>query len=210
MYINSLLLGTISLILCLSGRAQEIKNKSHLEPKSTFQVTVNGKNYEVSEEEDLKIDTLKLKATISIKLSKRKKFDNSSISFEYPRHLAFDFEEDAGYKSWTFTGNSLVIIIFELDAETPLSALVEEWVKKFGVKNCVVKDFQKQLGPKKWKGSQLTVSLVGQKLDIDCYEIVLNDNKSRFIYVQDTLEENLHSKEYEEGLIILNSSIKFR
>jgi len=59
-------------------------------------------------------------------------------------------------------------------------------------------------------GKKLFVSLVGQNLVLECYEIKLNDFKSRFIYFQDTLDENKHSNEYEKGLSMINSTIIFK
>ena len=41
-------------------------------------------------------------------------------------------------------------------------------------------------------------------------KIKLNDFKSRFIYFQDTLDENKHSNEYEKGLSMINSTIIFK
>lgn len=206
---KQLLVALIITLHFLNTQAQEPQNKSSIEPKPIFKLTINGKNYDVSEDEELKIDSLLSRAVISIKLSNYKRFDNSSISFEYPRYMSFEFEQEPGFTNWTFNGKNLVIIIFELDGKTPLSALADEFVKKFGKQNCVVEDFQKELGRKKWNGKKLNVSLIGEKLSIECYEILLNDNKSRFVYVQDLLTGKLNSKEYEEVLTIINSTIKF-
>jgi hypothetical protein len=199
---------TASLISCLSGYAQQPGNNT--EPKATFDVLINGRAYQVSENEQLVLDTTLSKPRISIRLADYKKFDNSSLSFDYPRHLSFEFLRDTGYENWTFSGNSLVIMLFELDGKTPLSSLVDEMVKKFGKKNCSVEDFQKELGHKKWNGKKLTVTLAGQKLILDCYEISLNDSKSRFIYFQDSIDQDSHSQEYDEGFKIIDSTIHFK
>src|SRR5688572_30058098 len=97
-YFSTFLLMTL---LYLSGNAQDSKGIKNTEPRSTFEININGKNYQIGEDEELKLDTILSKTLISIKLSKFKKFDNSSISFEYPRHLSFEFEQDFGYKNWT-------------------------------------------------------------------------------------------------------------
>ncbi len=202
----TLLLTTV----CYYSQSQNLNISGNTEPQSIFKVSIHGKTYDVSENDELKLDTLILNPTISIKLSDYKIFETSAISFEYPRHLSYEFEQDFGFKNWTFSGNNMVILVFEIDAETTLTSLINEMVKKFGKKNCVIEDFQKKLGHKMLDGKKLFVSLVGQNLVLECYEIKLNDFKSRFIYFQDTLDENKHSNEYEKGLSMINSTIIFK
>lgn len=194
---------------CYYSQGQDLKKSEYAEPETIFKVSINGKSYDVSENEDLKLDTTLSKPTISIKLSDYKKFKTPSISFEYPRHLAYEFEQDFGYKNWTFSGSNLVVLVFEIDVETTLMSLINEMVKKFGKKNCVIEDFQKELGHKVRDGKKLFVSLVGQKLVLECYEIKLNDFKSRFIYFQDNINEGKHSTEYEKGVTLIESTILF-
>ena len=110
---QSLLLFSFLIFSGISLSAQDVK--SNTEPKTNFELIINGKKYLVSEDEELKLDTAISRPSITIKLSPLKKFDNNAISFQYPRHLTFEFEQDFGYKSWTFSGNSTVIMLFEND-----------------------------------------------------------------------------------------------
>lgn len=203
----------LSLILfiqfCVTGYAQELKSSANAEPKATFEVTINGKQYTLSEGEELSLDTL-LKPKLSIKLSDYKLFDNASISFKYPRHLSYDFSQDFAYKNWTLSGNTAVVLIFELDAQTTISTLIEEMVKKFGKKNCRVEDTEKELGKRLLTGKKLYVSLVGQNLVLECLEIKSADFKSKFIYFQDTIENDKNSLEYEKVYKMINSSIVYK
>ncbi|CAN5872214.1 hypothetical protein BH11BAC4_BH11BAC4_04660 [soil metagenome] len=198
------------LLIAISSTGQSQDSKGSAEPKSTFEVKISGKTIQLSEDEVLAMDTTLVNPVISIKLSEYKKFDNGSMSFQYPRNLSFEFEQDFGYKNWTFSGNSLVVLVFELDAKTTVTTLVDEMVKKFGKKNCSIEDFEKELGHKKWTGKRLNVSLAGQKLRLDCFEIKLDDFKSRFIYFQDSLEAGANSAEYLRGFNIIDSTIHFR
>jgi hypothetical protein len=200
---------TFLLATCLPGQAQDLKNNSGNEPKSNFEVTINGKKIKITEDEAFVIDTVLVKPTISIKLSPLKKFDNASISFDYPKHLSFAFEQDYGFKNWTLSGNDLTVMIFEMDVKTTLSSITDEMVKKFKKKNCVTEDFEKELGNVKCIGKSLLVTMAGQKLLLDCYEIVLNDFKSRFIYFQDVFTDGQHSAEYQEWFSVINSSINY-
>lgn len=204
------LLTLITLLLfSLAGEAQNSTNGNNGEPKSTFEVTISGRKYEVAETEELVLDTL-LKPKISIKLSDYKKFQNSAISFNYPSNLSYEFSQDFGYKNWTLSGNTAVVLIFEIDAKTTISTLVDEMVKNFGKKNCKVEDYQKKLGESNLEGRKISVSLAGQHLILECLEIKSTGFKSRFIYFQDAIEDNQNSKEYEKVFNIINSSIVFK
>jgi hypothetical protein len=196
-------------VLCCSFTLAQTPKDSGAEPKSTFEVTINGKKYQMTENEPLKLDTSFSKPTINIKVSDYKKFDNSIISFQYPKHLSYQFEQDYGYKIWTLSGNDFVVMLFEMDTKTSLDGLTEELVKKFGKSNCVVTDFRKELGRKKCDGKKITVTLIGEKLAVECFEVKLNDFKSRFIYFQNTLKDGAIQKESVQGFNTINSTINF-
>ena len=130
----------------LSVYAQQAKDSTEREPKNSFEVFINGKRYKVVEGEVLTLDTTLSKPSISIRLSDRKKFETPSLSFEYPKHLSFEYEKNPGIKTWTLTGNSLVVMLFEFEDKTPLDTLTDALVEKFGKKNCVAENFKKELG----------------------------------------------------------------
>ncbi|MBK7886969.1 MAG: hypothetical protein IPJ86_06585 [Bacteroidetes bacterium] len=194
----------------IHSQSQESIHTGETEPESIFNVNINGVIYHLSENDELKLDTILSKPIISISLSDYKIFKSPFISFEYPQHLSYEFEQNDGYKNWTFSGNNLVILIFEIDAETTLMSLIDEMVKKFGKKNCTTEDFQKELGQKMLKGKKLYITLAEQNLLIECFEIKLNDSKSRFSYFQDIFDENKHTQEYESGLSLITSTLLFK
>lgn len=191
------------------GITQDQKSETGTEPKSTFVLTINGKQYEVAEGEELNLDTM-LRPRISIKLSEMKKFENSTFSFQYPRNLSYEFSQDFGYKNWTLTGNSVIVLMFELDAKTTVAELVEEMTKKFGRKNCRIENFQKKVGGRNLEGQKMYITLAGQKLTMECLEIKSSDFKSRFIYFQDSIEDDKNSTEYDKVTSIINSSIIYK
>ena len=179
------------------------------EPKSKFTLSINGKKYEISEDDELVLDTI-IKPKISIKLSEIKKFENSSISFDYPRNMFYEFSQDFGYKNWALTGSSALVLFFELESETTVTELVDEIIKKFEKKNCKIENFQKKVGAKNLVGQKINITLVGQKLIVECLEIKSSDSKSRFIYFQDSLEDEKNSKEFEKVNSIISSSIIYK
>src|SRR4051812_41732115 len=97
----------ISQVFFLLGKTQDLKTNNS-EPKSTFEVTINGEKYEVAEEEELALNLL-IKPKISIKLSPYKKFENSAISFHYPSNLSYEYSQDFAYKNWALSGSTAVI-----------------------------------------------------------------------------------------------------
>lgn len=199
----------ILLIFCPDAQSQN-SSTAREEPGAIFEITINGKSYPILQGESLKLDSIIDKPVISVKLSDYKIFNKSSLSFRYPAFMSYEFQQDFGFKNWTLNGNNLSILFFEMDAETNLNMLVSEMVKKFGKKNCSVEDFRKELGNKTCDGKKLFVSLIGQKLVLECYEIKLNDYKSRFLYFQDVITEEQHSKEYYSALEMVNSTIVYK
>ena len=92
--------------------AQET-NSGSTEPKFSFELKINGKTYLIKEGEEIMLDSVFKKPSVSIKISDYKKFDNTHVSFQYQRHLSFEYEEEDAYRSWTFSGNNIVVLLFE-------------------------------------------------------------------------------------------------
>jgi len=194
----------------LNASAQESRDSGAIEPKNRFEITINGKTYQVVEGQILTLDPTLSKPSISIKLLDRKKLETASLSFEYPKHLSFEYEKDTGLKTWTLNGNSLVVTLFELEAKIPLNTLIEPMVEKFGKNNCTVEDFKNELGHKLINGKRLHVKLAGTNITIDFYELISGDAKSRIISFQDIIKDNGDSSdEFNAAFQMINSSIKF-
>jgi hypothetical protein len=194
----------------LNVSAQEATDSGAVEPKNRFELVVNGKTYQAIEGELLRLDSTVSKPSIYIKLSDRKKFETAFLSFDYPRHLSFEYEKDTGLKIWTLNGNSLVVTLFELDGQVPLNTLVESIVKKFGRRNCTVEDLKREFGHQLTNGKRLHVRLAGTNVLIDFYGLASTDAKTRIMSFQDTIKENNDSSdEFNAGFQMINSSVKF-
>jgi hypothetical protein len=194
----------------LSAGAQDSRDSAAMEPKNRFEITIDGKTYQVVEGQVLKLESTLAKPSISIKLSDLKKFEAASLSFEYPKHFSFEYEKDTGVTIWTLNGNNVVVTLFELDAKIPMNTLVQPMIKKFGKQNCTVEDFKKELGHQLTNGKRLHVKLAGSNLIIDFYEINFGDAKPRIMSFQDTIKDNGESSdEFKAGFQVINSSIKF-
>jgi hypothetical protein len=194
----------------LNASAQEAKDSGAIEPKNRFELIINGKSYDAIEGQPLTLDSTVSKPSISVKLSDRKKFAASSLIFDYPRHLSFEYEKSASLKTWTLSGNKLVVTLFELDGHIPLNALIESIVTRFGKENCTVEDFKKEFGHQLTDGKRLNVKLAGTNLIMDFYALVSRDAKSRIISFQDTPKDNGDSSdEFNAGFQMIDSTMKF-
>jgi hypothetical protein len=194
----------------LNVSAQEATDSGAIEPKNRFEVIVNGKTYQAEEGQPLTLDSTVAKPSIFIILSDRKRFDAASLSFDYPRHLSFEYEKSTGLKTWSLNGKNLVITLYELDARVPLNTLMESMVEKFGKNNCTLEDFKKEFGHQLTNGKRLHVKLAGVKIIMDFYDLAPGGDKSRIISFQDTIKDNGDpSDEFNTAFQMINSSVKF-
>lgn len=199
----------ITVSLQLSGQAAA--DESSTEPKTALEITINGKKYQVAEGAVLKLDSTLVKPAITVRISDRKKLDNSAVSFDYPRHLSFEFEKDTNYKSWTLSGNNLVVTLFELGGKVEMQEIVDGMVGKFGKQNCTVEDFRDQLGSVNMPGKKIHVNLAGSKILISFYQISATEQATRLISFQDTIQDDgSPSDEFKKGFDMINRSIHFR
>jgi len=179
-----------------------------LEPKNLFKVTTETKEFNYSEGEELILNPPSSK--IKIELLNYKKFDSGTVSFHYPSNFAFEADKDYGYTNWSFDGNNVVVLYFEIDNDTKMQEYIDMMIEQFGKKNCKTEKKQIQLGEKMLSGKRINISLVGQLLSLEFYEILLSDYKTRFIAFQDSKdEEGNNSKELADTIKMVDSTINF-
>jgi len=178
--------------------------------KNRFELIINGKTYQAVEGQPLTLDLTVSNPSVLIRLSDRKKIEAASLSFDYPRHLSFEYEKNTGLKTWTLTGNSLVVTLFEFEVQIPLNTLIGSMVEKFGKKNCTVTDFKKEFGHRSTDGKRLNVKLAGTNVIIDFYALASNDAKTRIISFQDTIKDTGNvSDEFNAGFQMISGSVVF-
>ena len=182
------------------------QDKEGTEPKSAFIVTVDGKEYLVGEGNELNVNN----SVISVKLSPFRTFKNDYLSFNYPSNFSFSYESDAFYKNWSLDGSDYVVMLFEIGVKSSMDVFVDEMVGQFGRQNCTTEQTSKTLGGKNLSGKRINVNIVGQKLIIDFLEIPNSEGKSRFIALQDVLDEDgSPTAESIKTLKVIDQSIKF-
>jgi hypothetical protein len=188
--------------------AQVDKSNVLLEPKNLFKVTTETQEFNYSEGDELILNPTSSK--VKIELLNYKKFDSGTVSFHYPSNFAFESDKDYGYTNWSFDGNNVVVLYFEIDNDTKMQEYIDMMIDQFGKKNCKTEKKQMQLGGKMLSGTRINISLIGQLLSLEFFEIPLSDYKTRFIAFQDSKdEEGNNSKELADTIKMVDSTIKF-
>lgn len=180
-------------------------------PKASFVLKINGVEYYLSDGETLQLDSTYVNPKVTVRMSEYRRFESDAMSFDYPNHFAYQYEQDFGYRNWTLDGNNFVIMYFEIDGEAGLDMFVDEMVKQFGKQNCKLKNTTMILGDQKLQGKRIDISLIGQRLTLDFMEIKLNDFKSHFIAFQDTLDEyGQPTDESKATLELIDGTIRYK
>lgn len=187
--------------------AQAQKLDPTKEPKAGIVITINGKEYKVSEGDEVTQDG----TTVSVSLAKAKTFDNGTISFEYPTSFGFEYEESFGYKNWTLDGNNFVIMYFEIAEENTLDSFVDEISGRFGKSNCRIEQTTLQLGKKELSGKRINVNLMGEKLTLDLLEIKMKDSQTRIIAFQDSNDDDGNAtQEGKETIEMIDKTMSYK
>jgi hypothetical protein len=170
-------------------------------------VIIDNQHFLINEGDTLRFDN----KLMTIKTSNYMTFNFGVLSFDYPRHFAFEFEQDFAYKNYTLDGNNFVIMYFEIGTKVTLEPFILEMVKKFGRKNCIVTDKQIKLGDIDFIGKRIDINLIGEKLTYGMYLVPCNDYKTHFIAFQDSKnEDGSDSLEGLETIDIINKTIKLK
>ena len=174
-------------------------------PIQKLEVSIDGKKFVVNENDTLMYDN----KSIIISLSKNLSFNFGKLSFNYPKHFAFENDKDLGVNIYTLDGNSFVINYFQFESEVESESIINEMIKKFGKKNCKTSSKKISLNNIELIGTRINIALVGQKLTYDIFEIENKDHKTNLISFQDSKnDDGSDSKESIETLEVINNSFK--
>ena len=197
-------LAPLLLLLPLPLLAQ---NDPTVEPPTMLEVTVGGSTRKVAEGEPFDVNG----TSVVTRLGATRTLNTGGISFEYPRHFAFEYDgANAGMRHWSLDGNNVVIMLFEVEAKADLKDFEEGMMEQFGKKNCRSSSTTLKLGGKAYSGRRINVELAGAKLSIDMVELEATGDGSRFLFVQDTLEDSgSNSVERAETVKVLDRTLKY-
>ena len=196
-------------LLAYTGYGQQKKADGAKTPPAIYILNVNGKEYSVNEGEDLKIDGNLNNPTVTVRTADYRKFDNGTISFNYKSNATYQFEETSGNKTWTFNGSDDVVFLFEMGVKVKIEAIVEQVISQFGKKNCRVETASKKIGDKMVSGKKINVTLAGQKLVQEYYDLDLSDSKTHILAFQNLKKDDgSMSKDGVEEADLVASTIK--
>jgi hypothetical protein len=197
-------------LLTFAGYSQDKKAADLSQPPAIFVLVVDGKEYPVTEGQDQKLDGSFNNPIVAIKMANYRRFDNGTIAFNYKSNATYQYEESTGDKTWTLSANDCIVFLFQLVANVKLDALVTNIVTRFGKKNCKVESVSKRIGGKMVSGKQINVTLAGQKLVQEYYEIELNDSKTNILAFQNLKKDDGTIAEEGQAMVeMVTSSIKF-
>ena len=200
---------SLFLLLQLQAKAQTDANLFN-EPKSVFKVKINGKEYQVKEGEEIKINETIDHPTLRVEEASTKIFDNKIVSFNFPSFYSFEYETEVGFKNWTLNGKSTVFMMFEMAEKVDRDEFAGRFVQKFGKKNCKTSPLEMKVGDKNLQGTKIDVVMIGQKLSVYFVEVPMSDKRSAFFYIQDVIQDDPITKECQQFIETLDSSIQYK
>ncbi|WP_298899629.1 hypothetical protein [uncultured Psychroserpens sp.] len=192
-------------IICILAFSLCITAQDSKAPSIKIDIEVNGEKYQVKDGGTIKVDG----KTITAKTSDYLTFNFGALVFDYPKHYAYEFEKDIGYRNWTLDGNDFIFMYFEYEDDISLNLFIQAMVERFGRESCKVTDKSTTLGKLKLVGQRIDINLIGTKLSYDIYELNTNDGKTHFISFQDSKnEDGTDSQESKDMFKIMDKTIK--
>ena len=186
---KNLCLAVFTLLLS-SAFAQEKRAGEAAKQPAVFVLTINDKEYPVTEGEALKLDGNFTNPVVSVKAAPYAKFDNGKVAFKYKNNSTYDYSETSGNRTWTFDDSDCVVFLFELDALVKVDAITNNVIAQFGKKNCKTEAVTKKVGDRVLSGVRINVTLAGQKLVQEYYDLDLKDTKTNIIAFQNLKKED--------------------
>lgn len=179
--------------------------KENEAPSLNIEITVDGERFFVEEGDTLQVND----KSIVVKALEYKTFDYGVVRFDYPQKMAFSYEHDYEFRTWSLDRNNFAFLYYEFGVPIDLEELVRQMIKKFGHKNCFVYPTKMTLGGVELRGKRIEVDLMGQKLTYDLFPIEKNQLKTYVVSFQDIKDiDGSDSQDYREAMKIISSTFK--
>ena len=198
----------LNIFVCLLiSQATFAQNKNSKEPLLKLDIEINGEKHQVNDGDSIVVNG----NIIKVKASNIKSFNFGKLAFDYPKHFAYEFEEDFTVKNWTLDGNDFVIMYFEYRINFKLDTFIDQMIGMFKKENCKVEEKTITLGDETLTGKRILVDLLGSKLTYDIYTIETDDSKSHLIAFQDSKnDDGSDSPEKIETLNLIKETFKVK
>jgi hypothetical protein len=179
--------------LCLgSGSSTAAGPDESKEPPLEFVVNVGDKSIAVTEGETAQLDGGFTNPKISVTPQPYRVFPYQGISFKYPRSFTFEADlADPDEKSWTLSGNDLVIMYHVLNARLTTGDFANLMIDQFGRENCKVTEANAKitLGKQTLSGTTIQITVVTHKMVMDIYRIPSLGAVTKLLVFQDSLDD---------------------
>lgn len=178
-----------------------------MEPADKLEITVGGQTVFVSDGQPFSSGGCEGQ----VRISPAKTLAVPSVTFDYPRHFAFEYDGSTeGLRQWTLDGNNVVLIITELDMVSELKDMEESMIERFGRENCKPRNSKVKLGGKELKGRHLDVTVVGESLTLELLELPWKEGATSMLFIQDSsTDSGEDSAERTACVELLDRTIKY-
>lgn len=198
----------LALAPCAAFSLGRVVPDPSVEPPLRLALRIDGKVHALVDGQQATIPIGGRPTTVVVAVEPMRRFDAAGIAFDYPRSMAFEFEQDAGLTSWTLDGNDTVVLVHRHDdgeaqvlARSMLSSVVGRFDDEAEVAPCELR-----LGGKLVAGFEAT-AVIGDTtirwltagLTVAGHAVVLT--------VQDSLDDGKQSAETKAVLELLDRTL---
>lgn len=188
------------------------QSDSKTEPPLTYDVKIGDKTIIVDANQTFTVQGSFKDPEIRITPGKIRRFPYMGIEFEYPAGFNFEADFSDGSKTWTLSGNSLTVMIFELETEMTTVAFSNSMIASLGKENARITEpnITQKFGSLEFPGSRLVSEIGTTKLQLDVMKLPSESGKTKLFIFQDTLEDSgNHSNEARKVMPKIKSTFKF-
>ena len=186
----------VSAVSCLIGAtalADPIAADETTEPALTFSLTVGDQTVAVAEGEPTQLDGEFVDPSVTLHIDPYRTFNLRGVRFDYPRHFTWEADlTDPNVAIWTLSGSTFKIMFFAFHDSTTAADIVASLEANFTDQGAEVKQepCKIMLEGNPIDGTQLDLTLVGNKLVDQVYGLPGAGTMSRLVIFQDTPNEN--------------------
>jgi len=185
--------------------------KNEAEPPMSFELVIDGNATPVELDKPVKVTVHGKETTIRLAAKPTRLFRKAGISFDYPRHMAFEYDDSTpGLRIWSLDGNNTVLMLLKYDMPikpaNALNLMVSQLVGQYGRSNSKVSASSIELGDSKLSGKRITASIAGEKLHQDLY--AFGDEEGPWLLMVQDMPDELGkvTKETQQTIDLLQSS----
>lgn len=197
-------------VVALAAREQPATAPVEEEPPMRFTLQIEGKSVPVELDRPFQIDLDNRQIQAQLRAEPTRRFQAGGVSFEYPRHFAFEADrDDPNLTLWTLDGNDGVIMLMRFKVPVEPDQLLEEFVGQYGKGNVQQGPVRVSLRGQEFEGTRLKITLAGARLHQDVFLLPATGGGLAMI-VQDSPDESGNSTdEVREVIRLLEKTFQF-